>query len=82
MERTLCCLIKVATFRISQLARFSLTTPVYALKLLEMRGHTVEQHQTMGSTQSIMLRDGYMYGSSDPRRPGAATLGVDVLTRP
>ena len=51
---------------------------VDAIKLLEMRGHTVEQQQTMGSTQSIMLRDGYMYGSSDPRRPGAATLGVDL----
>jgi len=53
---------------------------VDTIKLLEMRGHTVEQQQTMGSTQSILLKNGYLYGSSDPRRPGAAALGIDVLS--
>jgi len=51
---------------------------VDTIKLLKQRGHSVEEQPTMGSTQSIMLLDGYMYGSSDPRRPGAATLGVDI----
>jgi gamma-glutamyltranspeptidase/glutathione hydrolase len=50
---------------------------VDTLKLLESKGHTVEQQQTMGSTQSILMKDGFFYGSADPRRPGAAALGVD-----
>ena len=50
---------------------------VDTLTLLESKGHTIERQQTMGSTQSIMIKDGYFYGSADPRRPGAAALGVD-----
>lgn len=44
---------------------------------LESFGHKVEQQQTMGSTQSIMLKNGLFYGSADPRRPGAAAVGVN-----
>ncbi len=46
------------------------------LKLLEAMGHTVAVKGTMGSTQSIMLReDGALFGASDPRRPTALTAG-------
>jgi len=48
-----------------------------SLRLLEAMGHEIEIQQTMGSTQSIMLREGLLYGAADPRRPGAAALGID-----
>ncbi len=38
-------------------------------------GHMVEERNAMGSTQSIMIKDGLLYGASDPRRPDAVTLG-------
>jgi len=31
----------------------------------------------MGSLQTVMWRDGFFYGYSDPRRPGAGAIGVD-----
>lgn len=40
-------------------------------------GHAIELQKTMGSTQSIMRRDGLLFGAADPRRPGALALGVD-----
>jgi gamma-glutamyltranspeptidase/glutathione hydrolase len=43
--------------------------------LLEQKGHTVALKDTMGSTQSIMATEDGLYGSSDPRSPGALTLG-------
>lgn len=43
--------------------------------ILAMKGHTLLQRPVMGSTQTIMLRDGYIFGASDPRRPDAGTLG-------
>lgn len=48
-----------------------------SLRLLEAMGHEIEIQQTMGSTQSIMLSEGLLYGAADPRRPGAAALGID-----
>ena len=48
-----------------------------SLRLLEAMGHEIEIQQTMGSTQSIMLGEGLLYGAADPRRPGAAALGID-----
>jgi len=45
--------------------------------LLETMGHQVELKQTMGSTQSIMWRDGKFYGSADPRRPNALAIGLN-----
>ena len=45
--------------------------------LLESKGHTVVSAGTMGSLQSILVEKGMLYGASDPRRPGAGTVGVD-----
>lgn len=44
-------------------------------KLLEEKGHTLKQRPAMGSTQSIMLKDGRLMGASDPRRPDGTTMG-------
>ncbi len=43
--------------------------------ILVTKGHKIEQRSAMGSTQSIMLINGLLYGASDPRRPDAATIG-------
>lgn len=43
--------------------------------ILVSKGHKIKERDAMGSTQSIMLKDGLMYGASDPRRPDAATKG-------
>ncbi|MDG1858117.1 MAG: gamma-glutamyltransferase, partial [Emcibacteraceae bacterium] len=49
---------------------------VDTLKILKDKGHNVEaSSRTMGSTQSIMKLDNLLYGSADPRRPGAAAIG-------
>ena len=44
-------------------------------KLLESKGHIVKQRAAMGSTQSIHIKEGLLFGASDPRRPDARTLG-------
>ncbi|TVS08896.1 MAG: gamma-glutamyltransferase [Gammaproteobacteria bacterium] len=48
---------------------------VDTLRLLEALGHNVQERDAMGGTQSIMRGPGGFYGASDPRRPGALTLG-------
>ena len=45
------------------------------LSLLRKRGHVISQRPAMGSTQSIMITDQGVFGSSDPRRPGALSVG-------
>ncbi|MCC2662422.1 MAG: ggt, partial [Geminicoccaceae bacterium] len=45
------------------------------VRLLEQKGHKVALKEAMGSTQSILLSEQGLYGSSDPRTPGALTLG-------
>jgi len=47
------------------------------VNLLKGMGHKVDMQQTMGSTQSIMWRDGVFHGSADPRRPNALALGLN-----
>ena len=44
-------------------------------KLLEQKGHILKERDAMGSTQSILIKDGWIYGASDPRRPDGRTLG-------
>ncbi|MEM1231302.1 MAG: gamma-glutamyltransferase [Pseudomonadota bacterium] len=44
-------------------------------KALEALGHRVETTQTIGSTQSIMVRGGHLEGAADTRRPDARAAG-------
>jgi gamma-glutamyltranspeptidase/glutathione hydrolase len=46
-------------------------------KILTAKGHKVKETRSMGSTQSIMVQDGFFLGASDPRRPNAKTMGLD-----
>lgn len=43
--------------------------------LLRSRNHDVQYRSAMGSTQTIMLRDGLLFGATDPRRPDAGAKG-------
>ncbi|MCL2914264.1 gamma-glutamyltransferase [Shewanella corallii] len=45
------------------------------IRLLKEKGHNVEVKNAIGSTQSIMKTESGLYGESDPRRSGSATLG-------
>jgi gamma-glutamyltranspeptidase/glutathione hydrolase len=45
------------------------------IALLKARGHEVAEKPAMGSTQSIMVLEEGLSGASDPRRPGALTIG-------
>ena len=45
------------------------------IRLLETMGHKVVVRDAMGSTQSIFRSGKLLFGASDPRRPGALTLG-------
>jgi gamma-glutamyltranspeptidase/glutathione hydrolase len=45
------------------------------IALLKSRGHNVAVKASMGRTQTIQLRDGMLYGASDPRNPDGQTLG-------
>ena len=46
------------------------------VRLLEAMGHPVEMgDRTTGRTNSIMLRDGWLYGASDTRRLGGWVAG-------
>jgi len=48
---------------------------VDSARLLRSMGHDVVYKLSMGSTQSIMIVDGDLFGASDPRRPDALSLG-------
>jgi len=45
------------------------------LTLLRQWGHNVVVKPAMGRTQTIQLKDGMLYGASDPRNPDGLTLG-------
>ncbi len=45
------------------------------LRLLAAKGHAVVVKNAMGSTQSVMRTEAGLFGASDPRAPGALTLG-------
>ena len=41
------------------------------VRLLQQMGHTIEESgRTTGRTNSIMLREGWLLGATDTRRPG------------
>lgn len=44
-------------------------------RLLTAMGYKVVTGSTMGSAQSIMKKEGFLYGASDPRRPGGLAEG-------
>jgi gamma-glutamyltranspeptidase / glutathione hydrolase len=45
------------------------------LSLLEKKGHSIKENRAMGSTQSVVFKEGRFYGASDTRKPGALSLG-------
>ena len=45
------------------------------LALLKQRGHNIAVKASMGRTQTIQIRNGMLYGYSDPRNPDGQTLG-------
>jgi gamma-glutamyltranspeptidase/glutathione hydrolase len=45
------------------------------LRILTDRGYTIDTGNTMGSAQSIMKKGEFIYGASDPRRPGGLAEG-------
>lgn len=47
------------------------------LALMRARGHQTRTSLTMGSTQSILIEGGVMYGGSDTRRPDAQAIAVE-----
>ena len=47
------------------------------VKILELYGQNVKAGRAMGSVQTIMHKNGYFYGISDPRRPGAGTVPAE-----
>lgn len=47
--------------------------------ILQGLGHEIEVRDTIGSAQTIMLENGKILGAADPRRPGAAAIGVGNL---
>jgi gamma-glutamyltranspeptidase/glutathione hydrolase len=45
------------------------------IRILETRGHKIAAAQwSMGSLQTVAYKDGVFRGSSDPRRPNAASI--------
>jgi len=45
------------------------------IRLLEQRGHAINEKSVMGSTQSILVEGDRLHGAADPRRPGALAAG-------
>jgi gamma-glutamyltranspeptidase/glutathione hydrolase len=46
------------------------------IRILEEKGHQVKRKTSMGAIQSIMVKDGLMYGGADPRRSTALAAGL------
>lgn len=46
------------------------------IKILEEKGHKVVRKASMGAIQSILVRDGIMFGAADPRRSTSSAAGL------
>ncbi|RAP30832.1 gamma-glutamyltransferase [Candidatus Marinamargulisbacteria bacterium SCGC AG-343-D04] len=46
-----------------------------SLDILAKRGFIIKQGSTMGAAESIVLKDGYFFGSADPRKPNSLAEG-------
>ena len=44
-------------------------------ELLKKKGHKIKMVPGMGSTQSILRKNGFFWGASDPRKPSSLTAG-------
>ena len=49
------------------------------LRLLEARGHVIKPSRSMGSLQSVAIRDDVFRGASDPRRPNAGAAAPAAI---
>lgn len=47
------------------------------VRALESKGYKIRRTWSMGSTQSIVYKDGLFFGSADPRRPNAGAIPVN-----
>ena len=52
------------------------------IEALKAMGHQTRVERTMGSTQSIVHRDGKFFGAADSRRPNATALGLMYPPQP
>ena len=57
------------------LLMFEKSLSVDTRELLKKKGHKLRMVWGMGSTQSILRQNGLFRGASDPRKPGALTVG-------
>ncbi|MCW8864171.1 MAG: gamma-glutamyltransferase [Colwellia sp.] len=48
-----------------------------SIALLQQMGYQIELSTSLGSLQTIMLKDGIYYGAADPRRPNAKAVAVN-----
>tara|TARA_R110002096_G_scaffold23031_4_gene73580 strand:- start:15063 stop:16808 length:1746 start_codon:yes stop_codon:yes gene_type:complete len=49
------------------------------IRILEERGHLISGNRnSMGSLQSVGMRDGVFFGASDPRRPSAGSVAAEA----
>jgi len=46
------------------------------IKILKEKGHAINQQAAMGAIQSVMIKDGMMYGGADPRRSTSLAAGL------
>ena len=46
------------------------------VKILQEKGQQVKQKAAMGASQSVMVKDGMMFGGADPRRSTALAAGL------
>ena len=47
------------------------------IDILQSKGYEIKPSSSLGSLQSIMIKDGLLFGAADPRRPGSGAVGVN-----
>ena len=45
------------------------------VSILENRGFSIKKVPTMGAAESILVKEGYLFGAADPRKPGSLASG-------
>lgn len=59
--------------------RFEAGFSVDTLNALTAKGHLIQIGSPLGTTESIMYRDGVFHGAADPRRAGGGAVGPEHL---